>query len=102
MPHPPSLGYRSVKRETESRPFGPDPDEPSVRPARTDPRHSVPRFARLVRASHSSVVGPGTDTLGRAPLHDANVALRCDDPENVGREDGLDSVEEKLRLAERL
>jgi hypothetical protein len=45
-------------------------------------------------------MSPEEENLVKALLHDANVILGSDQPENVGREDELAGVKKEIRLAE--
>lgn len=42
------------------------------------------------------------ENLVTALVHDANVILGSDDPDNVGREAELDGVKQSIRLAEKI
>lgn len=50
----------------------------------------------------SALMSPEDEKLLKALIHDANVRLTGDRPEDLGRENTLDAVKQVLRLAEKI
>jgi hypothetical protein len=58
--------------------------------------------ASSIRVCQPLAMTAEEENLVRALVHDANVILGSDAPDNVGREGELDGVKEELRLAEKV